>query len=127
MNKVDITALKPEAKRFLERLVKEGRRNGLHLEESQRERIKEMQKRMSDLSLTFGKNLNEDTTKLHFSAEELDGLPDDFMEALDKVGICLSFLYFLTPPRERDRFFGTFLSFKFYCVIAYEDNFLKKG
>ncbi|KAK2705098.1 hypothetical protein QYM36_017217 [Artemia franciscana] len=113
VNKVDITALKPEAKRFLERLVKEGRRNGLHLEESQRERIKEMQKRMSDLSLTFGKNLNEDTTKLHFSAEELDGLPDDFLEALDK---CEQYSY---PYNGKIDFWDT----RYYATIVEETRY----
>ena len=40
---------------------------------------------MSDLCISFQKNLNEETTKLLFTEEELDGLPESFMKGIEKV------------------------------------------
>jgi thimet oligopeptidase len=47
--------------------------------------IKEIKKRMSDLSITFTKNLGEENSVLYFSEEELDGLPSDFMKSLKRT------------------------------------------
>ena len=58
---------------------------GLHLEEETREAIKKIKKEISDLGTNFGSNLNEDTTYVLFTEEELKGVPEDLVKSFEKV------------------------------------------
>ncbi|KAM3874165.1 neurolysin, mitochondrial [Diretmus argenteus] len=77
--------LTPEEQRFLNRLVTLGKRNGLHLSKDVQEEIKRMSKRISELSIEFNKNLNEENTCLVFSERELGGLADSYLNGLEKT------------------------------------------
>ncbi|TRY92582.1 hypothetical protein DNTS_020499 [Danionella cerebrum] len=77
--------LLPESQRFLGRLLKLGKRNGLHLSKEIQEEIKSISKQISELSIDFNQNLNEEVTVLLFSKEELVGLAQSYLNGLEKT------------------------------------------
>ena len=77
-------SLSPEHQRYLEKAVTDGKRNGLHLSEEAREEIKNVKKRISELGISFNKNLNEDTTFLMLEESELTGVPEDLVKSFEK-------------------------------------------
>eukprot|EP01117_Protostelium_nocturnum_P003259 TRINITY_DN1420_c0_g2_i1.p2 TRINITY_DN1420_c0_g2~~TRINITY_DN1420_c0_g2_i1.p2 ORF type:complete len:759 (-),score=281.48 TRINITY_DN1420_c0_g2_i1:2611-4866(-) len=84
-NKSKVEKLDDESKRLLEKILLDYRRSGMDLDKEARERIKELRNEMSEIKTQFQQNLNEDTTKLHFTKEELDGMKEDFIQNLEKV------------------------------------------
>lgn len=75
--------LDPESKRLLEKDHKGYIRMGLGVPAGpKRDRFKEIKKRLSELSIVFQKNLNEENGGLWFTPEELDGLPKDMIPTL---------------------------------------------
>lgn len=64
--KTDLDSLKPEDARFLRRLERGFRRNGLHLPEDKRNELKELRKRLSETCIEFNKNwARESSSKLY--------------------------------------------------------------
>ncbi|XP_054908340.1 neurolysin, mitochondrial isoform X1 [Poeciliopsis prolifica] len=74
-----------EEKRFLDRLVTLGRRKGLHLSKEIQQEVKQTSKLISDLSIEFNRNLNEDNTFLVFSEHELGGLAESYLNGLERT------------------------------------------
>ncbi|KAK6198782.1 oligopeptidase [Scheffersomyces amazonensis] len=77
--------IEPEQKRYLEKIVSYYKRNGLALPEDERNLVKKLKVELSNLSLSFGRNLNEENDYLIFTAEELDGIPPDTFKQLEKI------------------------------------------
>jgi len=86
----EASGLSSEMRRYLDKSIVSGRRNGLHLSEDKREEIKTIKKRVSELGIDFNKNLNEDTTHLFFQEDELAGIPEDLLKSFerDDTGKC---------------------------------------
>ena len=77
--------LDAESQRLLEKEHKSYIRNGLNLPAGPiRDRFKEIKMRLSQLSIEFNKNLNEEKGGIWFTKEELDGVPDDVVDLLKK-------------------------------------------
>lgn len=77
--------LDPESRRLLEKDHKGYIKMGLGIPNGpKRDRFKEIKKRLSELSITFQKNLNEEKGGLWLTPEELDGVPEDVTSGLMK-------------------------------------------
>ncbi|KAK5170853.1 hypothetical protein LTR04_002761 [Oleoguttula sp. CCFEE 6159] len=77
--------LDPESQRLLEKDHKSYIRNGLGVPAGpKRDRFKEIKKRLSEISIVFQKNLNEENGGLWFTPEELEGVPEDVVSGLEK-------------------------------------------
>jgi metallopeptidase MepB len=76
--------LDPESQRLLEKARKSYIRNGLGIPAGPRERFKEIKKRLSQISTDFQKVLNEENGGLWVTKEEMEGVPEDVVNGLEK-------------------------------------------
>ena len=79
----DDQSLDSESRRLLEKDHKSYIRMGLGIPAGpKRDRFKAIKKRLSELSITFQKNLNEEQGGLWFARKELEGVPEDVLGGL---------------------------------------------
>lgn len=71
--------LTDEEKRSFTNLMREFKRNGVHLEETEFTLFIELKKQVLDMCAAFAKNINEDNTVLEFTKEQLEGMPDSWL------------------------------------------------
>lgn len=77
--------LDPESQRLLDKERKSFIRNGLGIPEGKdRDRFKEIKKRLSQIGIKFQKNLNEEAGGIWFTLKELEGVPEDVISTLEK-------------------------------------------
>ena len=77
--------LDAESQRLLEKERKSYIRNGLGIPAGpQRDRFKEIKKRLSMIQIEFQKNLNEENGGIWFTKSELEGVPSDVLEGFEK-------------------------------------------
>ncbi len=69
-----------QAQRLYKLTIRDFKRAGVSLEPAQRERIKQINDELTQLTQQFSKNVNGDTKKVELTAEELKGLPADFIK-----------------------------------------------
>ena len=76
--------LDEESQRLLEKERKSYIRNGLGIKDPKdRERFKEIKKRLSAISIQFSKNLNEENGGIWFTRKQLEGVPEDVLSTLE--------------------------------------------
>ena len=77
--------LEPEEQRFLEKARKGYIQNGLNLPAGpQRDRFRDIKLKLSQLAIEFQRTLNEESGGIWFTPEELDGVPEEVKEDLEK-------------------------------------------
>ena len=52
-----------------------------------REKVKSLKEKISDLELEFRNNCTEESTKLYFTKEQLDGVTENLLNSFPKVTI----------------------------------------
>jgi len=121
-------SLQGEKARFLEFSLRDLRRAGHTLDPATRAAVKEKTERLVELSIRYQQNIDEWNDWILCTREDLDGLPDSFIDALDtdedsgkyKVTIAYPHLIPFTENATR-RDLREELRFKF-LTVAVEDN-----
>ncbi|KAJ8758908.1 hypothetical protein K2173_002687 [Erythroxylum novogranatense] len=75
----------PEAKQYIDCLVRDFEKNGLNLTVTKRVEVQRLNAKINDLSLRYIRNLNDHNAHLLFSETELAGLPSEYFKSLDKA------------------------------------------
>ena len=83
-NKEKIAQLSAVDARLLEVMQTDYRKSGFTLSKEDRDKLKEMQKKLSSLETEFSKNLVEEKSTLKLTEEELTGTPESFRSRLKK-------------------------------------------
>ena len=117
----DESGLEPDEQRFLSQVRRDFRRGGVDLSDADRDRVRELTDRDTELSLTFARNIREGRREIRVPAAALDGLPDDFLAehpADDEGMVTLTTEYTdLMPVRE----YARDSSVRHALVSAYND------
>ena len=80
LSAIDTANLDAATKHYLERTLLQYRLAGVDKDQATREKIQQLQERITELGLTFGRNVQEQgNTVVVEDAAELDGLPEDFL------------------------------------------------
>ncbi|MCC4248702.1 MULTISPECIES: M3 family metallopeptidase [Microbacterium] len=123
----DPAGLAADELRFLAHVRRDFRRGGVDLDDADRDRVRELTDRDTELSLTFSRNIREGRRSIRVPASALDGLPADFLaeHPADEEGmVTLTTEYTdLMPVREyaRDRSVRHALM-STYNDLAWPDN-----
>ena len=56
----------------------------MHLAEAERNHVKDILEKISKLAIEFSKNCNEESTKLHFTLDQLNGVNESLIKSLPK-------------------------------------------
>jgi thimet oligopeptidase len=78
-------ALSPVDQRLLELLQSGFQDAGLHLKDAERMRLLDMRKRLATLESAFQENIEADNDGLQLTGEELKGLPQDYVDRLERT------------------------------------------
>lgn len=80
LSSIDTSNIDAATKHYLERTLLQYRLAGVDKDQATRERIQQLQEHITELGLTFGRNVQEQgNTVVVDDAAELDGLPEDFL------------------------------------------------
>ena len=71
-----------ERRRLLDHWLREFRRAGQELAPERREELRHLRSRLVELEVTFQRNVGEYRDRLELTGDELDGLPDSYVERL---------------------------------------------
>ncbi len=77
---IDLSAADSATRHYLERTLLQYRIAGVDKDDATRQHVQQLQERITQLSLTFGRNVQEQVNTVPVeNAAELDGLPPDFL------------------------------------------------
>ncbi|MDE4908147.1 Zn-dependent oligopeptidase [Methanogenium marinum] len=81
----------PEESRLYDVTIREFEKNGLKLSEESLTKVRELKTALSGRETRYSANLNNDTTTLEFTADDLKGIPASSMATFEKTpqGTCL--------------------------------------
>ena len=86
-SRAELEALPDDARRLLECALRDYRRNGLDLPQQTRDELKSLQERLVGLGIQFRKNIDDYEDHIEVSRDELDGLPDSYIDRLATVEV----------------------------------------
>ena len=82
LNAMDLTDADDATRHYVERTLLQYRLAGVDKDEETRAKIKELHDKATLLSLTFGRNVQENVNRVHIGDKsELEGLPEDFIKS----------------------------------------------
>ncbi len=83
--KTEKNTLNGEERRYFEHTMNDLRRNGLDLDDQQIEEIKSIKQKISNLSIQFTKNINDDNTTFEFTRDQLRGIPPTWFDDAELI------------------------------------------
>ena len=79
--RLDPAGLDADARRVLDKALLGFRRSGVDKDEATRDRIRAIQERLVVVGQDFGRNIREGVRTVTFTPEQLDGMPQDWIDA----------------------------------------------
>ncbi len=124
---VPLPANDPATKHYLEHTLLEYRLAGVDKDDATRARIRQLQDKITALSLTFGRNVADDVRKVSATKDQLDGLPADYIarHKPDANGV-----YTLTtdaPDSSPIRDFAKNADLRYKMFLAYNERAYPKN